>query len=212
MTEGQLRELEKTHQAPVATAFYSTASGFITSLDIAEGDYVMGGQTIMRLANTSSVWVEAQLYTSQLAGVDLTGKVTVQIPEQGNRQYTGRIELVNPLVDPQKRINLIRVSIPNPGNELKPGMAAYIFVNSKQHRSLTLPEEAVIRSGPMALVWVQSGDNTFRYKMVTTGMENNGQVEITYGLQAGDAVVTSGAYLLNSEYKLRNGGSGMQGM
>jgi Cu(I)/Ag(I) efflux system membrane fusion protein len=211
MSKGQVTEIERTHKTRLTTTFYSNASGFITSLDVLEGDYAMGGQSLMKLANVSTVWAEAQVYTSQLSQLDKSGQVTVQIPELG-KEINGKIEFVNPEVNPQSRINLLRVSIPNSGNQLKPGMAAYIIVKGTQRNSIMLPSDAIIKTKDMAMIWISTGNNKFKSQMVTTGIENNGRTEITTGLKQGDIVVTSGAYLVNSEYMLRNGSNSMQGM
>ena len=105
----------------------------------------------------------------------------------------------------------MRVAIPNPGNSLKPGMAAYVILKGEQSDAITLPIDAIIRSENMATVWLKSGPNKFRYQMVTTGAESGNRIQITSGLKTGDTVVVSGAYLLNSEYVLRNGGSSAMG-
>jgi Cu(I)/Ag(I) efflux system membrane fusion protein len=87
------------------------------------------------------------VYTSQLAEVNPNSAAIVQLPDFENMEIHGRIEFVNPEINPDTRINLIRVSIPNSGNQLKPGMPAYVLLKSPQRQSLTLPIDAVIRDG-----------------------------------------------------------------
>ncbi len=211
MSDAQLRQLAKTRKASPTTTFYSTASGYITTLDIREGDYVMEGGTIVQLADLSSLWAEAQVYTSQLASIDRNSIATVQLPDFDGKEIKGRIEFVNPEINPDSRINLIRVSIPNAGNLLKPGMPAYVLLKSPPHNTLTLPIDAVIRDGKGATVWVQTTDKTFKSVMVQTGLEIDDRIEITSGLVTGDIVVVSGAYLLNSEYIFKRGNNPMSG-
>lgn len=210
MNQAQVKEIERTHKTHPTTTFYSNASGFIMSLDVLEGDYTMGGQSLMKLADVSSVWVEAQVYTSQLSQFDKNRPLVVRIPGL-QQEIPGKIEFVNPEVGQQSRINLLRVSIPNPGNQLKPGMPAMIILKGAQQNSIMVPTDAIIKSRDMAMIWLSSGKNKFKSQMVTTGIENNGRTEITTGLKPGDVVVISGAYLLNSEYLLRTGNSSMQG-
>ncbi len=212
MTNGQIKEMERSGKAPLTTTFYSNTSGFITSLDAIEGAYVMEGESLFRLANTSTVWVEAQVYTSQLSELSRTGNITVRLPDLGNKEVSGKIEFVNPEINPQTRLNLVRVSIPNLNNQLKPGMSAYIVVKGQRGNATTLPIDAVIRSENMATVWLKNGPNKFKFQMVKTGFESSNRIEITHGLKRGDTVVITGAYLLNSEYNSRNGGSSMGGM
>ena len=76
---------------------------------------------------------------------------------------------------------------------------------------MTLPVDAVLRDGRMATVWVRSGKNTFKNKMVETGLETGDRIEIRSGLQNGDVVVITGAYLLNSEYIFKKGQDPMEG-
>lgn len=212
MAPSQIRALEQSRKISYTTTFYSTAGGYITQLNITEGNYVMEGQSMVRLANTSSVWVETQAYTSQLSQINNKGKVMVQIPQLSNMKIAGAIEFASPEINPQTRINLLRVSIPNPGNQLKPGMTAYIYLSNEERTAFSVPIDAVIRSNDVAMVWVQTGKGKFSMRKITTGAENGNVIEISSGLKQGDAVVTSGAYLLNSEYLLRNGASSMAGM
>jgi Cu(I)/Ag(I) efflux system membrane fusion protein len=91
-------------------------------------------------------------------------------------------------------------------------MAAYVTIKNKQQNGLLLPSDAVLRNNNNASVWVETGDHTFQNKMVTVGIESENQIEIKSGLQTGDVVVVSGAYLLNSEYIFKKGSSPMAGM
>jgi Cu(I)/Ag(I) efflux system membrane fusion protein len=210
MSEAQISELTRTKTISTLTAFYSFASGYVTTLEGHDGDFVAEGGTIMRLANLSSLWAEAQVYTSQFSQIDRNGKAIVQIPGL-NREIPGIIQFVNPEINPDTRINLIRVEVPNIGNQLKPGMPAYVVLKNHQRNSLTLPVDAVIRHENMNMVWVEVDKNTFKNVMVETGLENDGRIEIISGLKQGDVVVTNGAYLINSEYIFRKGANPMAG-
>jgi len=212
LNETQINELGSTKKASPITTYYSTAGGYITELDIREGDYVMEGGTIVKLADLSTLWVEAQVYSSQLADLQENSMVTVQLPDFNNKEIKGKLEFVNPEINQATRINLIRISIPNPGNYLKPGMSAYVLLKSPRRKSLSLPIDAVIRDGKGATVWVQTGKNTFKNLMVQTGLESDDRIEIISGLSEGDIVVLQGAYLLHSEYVFKKGANPMEGM
>lgn len=211
LSELQVKQLETTDNFSVHTSFYSPGSGYITSLDALEGQYVMEGGTVLRLADLSTLWAEAQVYVSQLSQVDPQSLIEVQFPDFPGKSAKGKIEFVNPEINPETRITLLRVSVPNGNNQFKPGMSAYLLLKGKQHQSLTLPADAVIRESKGATVWLQTGKNTFKSKMIETGMEDNGRVEIRSGLKPGDVVVVSGAYLLNSEYIFKKGTNPMEG-
>jgi membrane fusion protein, copper/silver efflux system len=211
MTEYQIQELANNKKTSSTTTFYSTSSGYITTLDIREGDYVMEGGTIVKLADLSTLWAEAQVYTSQLAEINRNSIATVQLPDFNGKEIKGKIEFVNPEINPDTRINLIRVSIPNPGNLLKAGMPAYVLLKSPPRNTLTLPIDAVIRDGKGATIWVQTANKTFKSVMVQTGLESDDRIEIKSGLHEGDIVVVRGAYLLNSEYIFKKGTNPMSG-
>ncbi len=176
-----------------------------------EGAYVMEGGTVVKLADLSSLWAEAQVYTSQLADIDKSSSATVQLPDFNGKEINGKIEFVNPEINPDTRVNLIRVSIPNSGNQLKPGMPAYVILKTPKRNAIFLPVDAVIRDGKGATVWIQTARETFKSVMVQTGLETGDRIEIKSGLNMGDLIVISGAYLLNSEYIFKRGVSPMAG-
>ena len=209
VSESQIDALAKTKQFSPLTAFYSTATGYVTELPIKEGQYVMEGGVVVKLADLSTLWAEAQVYASQLASVDYQGVATVQLPDMPGAAITGKVTFANPEISTDTRINLLRISIPNTSNQLKPGMPAYVVLKSRAGKALTLPIDAVLRNGQMALVWVQTANNTYKRKMVETGLESGDRIEIQSGLQNGDVVVVSGAYLLNSEYIFKKGSESM---
>ena len=211
MSEIQIQQLADTKKATPVTTFFSTADGYITQMDTREGDYVMEGGALVKLAGLSTLWVEAQVYTSQLAEINSNSIATVQLPGFEGKEIEGKIEFINPEINADTRINLIRVSIPNPGNRLKPGMPAYILLRSPQRKTLTLPVDAVIRDGKGATVWIRTGTHSFKSKMVTVGLESDDRIEIKSGLNSGDVVVTTGTYLLQSEYIFKKGTNLMSG-
>ena len=212
MSSSQIKQLAASKTASTLTSFYSTEAGYITSFDVNEGDYVMEGGSVVQLANLATLWAEAQVYTTQMSSVNMNDKVTVQIPDLNNMDINGTIDFVNPEMNPGTRINLLRVTIQNKDNLLHPGMAAYLIINKRQHNSLTLPSEAVLTDSKGSTVWVQTKPGVYEIRMVTTGVEENDAVEITSGLNDGDVVVTSGAYLLNSEFIFEHGKNPMAGM
>lgn len=211
LTEAQIKELESNRKPTPITTFFSTASGFITQLEIREGDYIMEGGTVVKLADLSTLWAEAQVYTSQMAGINSGSMATVQLSGFDGMEIKGRIEFINPEINPDTRINLIRVSIPNSDNHLKPGMPAYVILKNPQRKTLTLPVNAVLRDGKGATVWVKTGAHSFKNKMVTVGLESNERIEIRSGLSAGEIVVVTGAYLLQSEYIFKKGANPISG-
>ena len=211
MSESQIKQLERSGKATPTTTVFSNAAGYITDLSIAEGDYLAEGGTIVNLADLSSLWAEAQVYSSQMALLQKDSKVTVYIPDLDNLKINGKVDFTNPEISASSRINLVRISVPNKGNLLKPGMPVYVLVENKSRDGLSMPVDAVIRDGKSSTVWVKTAKNTFVNRMVETGLEYEDRIEITSGIKAGDEVVVSGAYLLNSEYIFKKGVDPMAG-
>ncbi|MBC7511305.1 MAG: efflux RND transporter periplasmic adaptor subunit, partial [Ferruginibacter sp.] len=157
LSEAQIREIAVRKTTAPVTTFYSPVAGYIISLDLSEGEYATEGGTIIRVADLSTLWVEVQVYASQLSQINNHAIATVQFPDLPGKQTIGKIEFMNPEINPQTRINLLRVNVANPGNFLKPGMPAYVTIKGKQVNTLTLPSDAVLRTGTGASVWVQRG-------------------------------------------------------
>lgn len=212
MSEQQIRNINKDALANPRTTFFSTASGYITEQNLKEGDYVSEGGNIVKLSGLSTLWVEVQVYATQLSQLNKAKDVMVEIPDFPGKKIPGKISFQNPELNPATRINLIRIIIPNEGNQLKPGMAAYVTVKTGGVNALFLPSDAVLRDGKMAMVWLQTSQNKFKSVMVETGLESGNMIEIKSGIQQNDEVVISGAYLLQSEYIFRKGASPMAGM
>ena len=210
MNESQVKALETQKQAPLTTTYYSTESGYVTSVNVTEGGYVMEGGIVLQLANLSTLWAEAQVYTSQMYRIPRGALATVEVPGVAE-PIRGNIEFANPEVPTETRINLLRIVVPNSGNKLRPGMSTIVKVQTASRNSLTLPTDAIIREANAAIVWVQAGKNKFKSRMVTTGLESDGLTEIQSGLNAGDIVVVSGTYLLHSEYTFKRGSDPMAG-
>ncbi|QEC69718.1 efflux RND transporter periplasmic adaptor subunit [Panacibacter ginsenosidivorans] len=212
MTNEQISQLVQDKQTSTLTSFYSNEAGYITTLNVKEGDYVMDGGTVVQLANLSTLWAEAQVYTTQMSTLNKSEDVNVQIPDLNNQNINGKIDFVNPEINPDTRISVMRVTIPNISNQLHPGMPVYIIVNNKEHNSITLPVDAVLTDSKGSTVWVQTHANVYEIRMVQTGINDGNAVEIISGLKTGDIVVTEGAYLINSEYIFEHGANPMAGM
>lgn len=212
MSESQIRQLEKNRKTSSLTTIFSTASGFITTLDIVEGGYLMEGAPIVHLTDLSSLWVEVQLYASQLSGIHANAVALVTFPDLSGKEVKGKIDFTSPEINMATRINLVRINIPNTANQIKPGMIAYVTLKNNVSSSLTLPADAVIHDKQGTSVWIKTGHATFKNQKVEVGISSNNRVEIKSGLKQGDVVVTSGAYLINSEYIFKKGANPMGGM
>jgi membrane fusion protein, copper/silver efflux system len=212
LSESQVRNLERTKLPQITNSIYSDASGVITNIPLKEGDYVNEGSEVYRLADISNLWVEAQLFTNELGNLQ-EGKQVEIIPEPFPEDVIyGAVTFANPELQQETKINLVRVEVANPGNKYKPGMQAYVSLKSGDKKAIVIPADAVIRNSNNNIVWVQKGKGKFEPRNVELGVQNNNSVEIISGLKEGEPVVTSGTYLLNSEFVFKRGGNPMNAM
>ena len=171
----------------------------------------MEGESIFHIADLSSLWVEAQVYYDDLKMIKENSTAKIYLPDDETRIYEGKISFINPELNPSSRITLIRIEIPNKDKKLKPGMQVSVSILLNRKKSLAVPTDAVILEDKGATVWIKTGLNQFKSVMVHTGIEAKNMTEIIHGLNKGDIIVFSGAYLLNSEFTIRHGSNPMEG-
>ena len=205
MTWKQITELANTKKTQSTLTVYSKVSGVIAEIQMREGESVEEGTTIYKLADLSSLWVEAQVYSNELGILEEGTKVEI-VPDAFPDDATeGIITFSNPELQSQSKINLVRVEVKNSSGKFRPGMQAYVIHYSEEKKAIVLPIDAVLQDSKMKLVWIQNKEGGFESRMVETGIENKFRIEIKSGLNIGDKVVTSGAYLINSEYIFKRG-------
>lgn len=204
LTVGQVNELEKKRAVHTSIPFYSEAAGVIIEMPVKEGEYVGTGTVIYSLADLSTVWVDAQLYSNE-ASLPAGTKAEAEI---GGRKYEAIVELVTPALETNTKISMLKMRIDNKDKSLKPGMMATVQMKGEERKALMIPNSALI-PGKMPVVWVKVGPELFEYRMVKLGMQGPGYAEVVEGLKAGDLLVTSGAYLVNSEFILKKGAASL---
>lgn len=211
LTETQIMEIEQKNIFSNTTTILSPATGIISSVDVKEGAYIMEGESLFHLADLSSLWVEVQVFSDDIKTIRGNMSATITFSGNETKIFAGKIEFINPELSSSTRINIIRIEIPNEKKELKPGMQAQISVLLNKKKVLAVLTDAVLLEGKGATVWLKTGANKYKSAMVHTGTESNGYTEVLHGLHKGDKVVVSGAYLLNSEFIIRNGFGTMEG-
>lgn len=210
LTDAQVSEIEKAGVVPYTVKILSRVDGIVSQLHSSEGEYVMKGAPVLQVADLSTIWVEGQVYSSEQELVKEGMPATIEVPGL-SKNYAGNVVFVNPELNRQSRLNLIRIEIANQARDLKPGMQAYIRLSTGSRDALAVPTDAVIQEEGGASVWVLTRKNMFISKMVQTGVESDGHTEIRSGLRKGDIIVKTGAYLLNSEYIFQKGMNPMAG-
>jgi len=212
MTSEQLSELQRKGVPESVLTVYADRSGVIAEVMVTMGDYVTEGTPIYSLANLSSVWVEAQVYSSEAAAIPEGAKAQVTFSSLPDKKLEGKITFANPELLTDSKLLLVRMEIPNNDYALTPGMQAYITTHTSEKEALAVPSSAVLRDSQGATVWLKKAPGAYEPRMVEIGIENKEYIEILSGLEEGDAVVTSGAYLLQSEFIFKKGQDPMAGM
>ena len=211
LTEKQISEMEKKDEVPLFTSFYSQTEGYITEIGIKEGDYLMQGQMIYKLNDLSTIWVEAQSFSTETETFKIGQEVKITFESMPEKTIRAKITFISPELSKNSQINSIRVQLNNEDNQFYPGMIATVTATVSQKYTLTLPLDAVLQEAKGSTVWIQNEAGTFENRMVETGMQNSKQIEILSGIAKGQKVIISGAYLINSEYRLKKGANPMEG-
>lgn len=186
------------------TTVAAPIDGIVAELMVREGATVMPGMPLVRLQGTASVWAEGQVPESQAAHLRPGLAVRATSPAVPGQTFDGRVQALLPEVDPATRTRRARLELANAGGRLVPGMFVEMRIaESARQRTLLVPSEAVIRTGRRSLVMLAEDEGRFRPVEVRTGLEVDGQAEILAGLSAGQRVVLSGQFLIDSEASLR---------
>ncbi|HEY4327513.1 MAG TPA: efflux RND transporter periplasmic adaptor subunit [Mucilaginibacter sp.] len=212
LSSSQIKTLAASGKESATTTVLSKINGTVSDIAVHEGDYVAEGMPILKTQALGSLWVEAQLYANETLNYKENEKVSVSFPDLNGQVITGKVEFINPELSDASKVDLIRVSISNPQGLIRPGMQAYIFLDNGGQRSLAIPVSAMLISEKGNMIWIKNADGTFSPRMITVGSGNSTYVPILSGINPGDKIVTSGAYLLNSEAIFKNGDKAMGGM
>jgi len=212
LSASQINKLATTQEVSATTMILSNVAGSVSDIAVHEGDYVTEGMTVLKTQGLNSLWVEAQLYASEAGNYKENDLVNVSFPDLGGQIIKGKIEFINPELSDASKVDLIRISIPNPEGLVRPGMLAYIAIGGGNNRSLAVPSSAILTNGKGSIVWVKNTNGSFSPRMIKHDAGNQNYVSVLSGLNAGDVVVTNGAYLLNSEAIFKNGSDQMAGM
>ncbi len=204
MTEKQIKELEANQQASPLLTYYSGTNGFITKLLINEGEYTEIGKPLFQVGNLHTVWIETEVYVNEIKNLNERTEASIKIDALPQQMLKGKIVFENPALEESSKINLVRFQVENENNLIRPGMMARVTVDYDQKQALVVPKDALL-IGRMKMVWIEVEPGMFESRTVETGIENKRFVEILSGLKKGELIVTSGAYLLNSEFILKQG-------
>ena len=211
ISEAQIDQLEQSRQPRRTLTLHSPYGGIVTMKKALQGMRVMAGEELLQIADLSRIWVNAEIYEQDLPWVKSGRRARVELPYAG-KMLEGKVETVLPYLNGESRTATARIVFANPGLELKPDMYANVLIDTESiPGALAVPDDAVLRSGQGSLVFVALGEGRFEPRLVETGAAaDDGFVQIRSGLAAGDQVVVSAQFMLDSESKLREAIQKMQ--
>jgi len=204
MTEEQVRIVENNGKVFPRITLTAPIGGVIAELGAREGMTVAAGAPLFRINGLGTVWVNAEVPEALAAQVRPGATVHVRTSAFPGETFNGRVSAILPEVNPATRTLKARIEVANPRGKLVPGMFANVgFAPSASRKVLLVPSEAVIQTGTRSVVMLAQEGGRFAPVDVQAGMEANGQVEILKGLEAGQKVVVSGQFLIDSEASLK---------
>lgn len=212
ISEKQIRDLEEEGEAQRTLTLYAPDSGFVIKKDAYQGMKIMPNKELYTIADLSTVWVNVDIYESELPFVRLGQMAKVTLSYDPGATFSGKVSYIYPSVDEKTRTAKVRLEFPNTGFKLKPDMYvnAEIKVDGGSH--LAVPQEAVLDSGIRKVVFIDKGDGHFEPKEVKLGTQMDGYYQVLSGLTEGEKIASSSAFLLDSESRLSEAMAGMAGM
>lgn len=202
----QIAELGGMEHAPAVVTFLSPIDGHVVEKAMVyNGSAVMAGQLVLRLADRSTMWFEARVPEGSIGRVRVGQRAVARVNALPGQTFEGEVVFVHPHLDEMTRTALVRMAMPNPDGVLRSAMYAIADIDVGSADSVTLiPREAVIDTGEKQLVFVSTGKGRFEPRNVAIGLSGEqGLVEVRSGLKAGESVVSSGQFLIDSESRLR---------
>jgi Cu(I)/Ag(I) efflux system membrane fusion protein len=203
--EEQVRALEQRGAPEHAVTVHSPAAGTVTEKMIVAGQTVEPGMMLYKIVDFSRVWVVGAIYQQDVGLVRVGQKADVELDYYPGERFTGTLTYVAPELDMDSRTLAVRLELANsPDVKVKPGMNATITIHAAlNRRAVTVPEQAVIRTGLRTLVIVARPGGRFEPRAIVAGQTAEGHTEVVQGVQAGEAIVVSAQFLIDSESNLR---------
>ena len=210
--ESQIAELEKAGKPTIRLPIYTPLSGIVIEKMVQQGQYVNTGEVLFNIADLSKVWVEIDVFESEVPYVRVGQQVEIRSAVEHGSPVNGRISFIYPFHDPKTHTVKARVEMANPGQKLKPDMFVNAIIKVPLVQGIVLPVTAVIDTGKRQVVWLETSPGMFEPRDVQAGERIDDKIQILSGLKPGDKVAVSGGYLIDSESQLKGSGGGHENM
>jgi membrane fusion protein, copper/silver efflux system len=201
--EEQVKEIEITKKPVKTMTIKSPASGYVFQKPVFKGTRVAPGDKIFDIVDLSTVWVLADIYEYEIPLVKVGQNARITLSYYPGKEIFSRVDFVYPSLSGQTRTAKVRFVLPNPNLLFKPQMFANVEMELNMGERLSIPETAILDTGTRQVVYVDLGEGIFSPRQIKTGDRGNGMVEVLSGLKDGERVASSGAFLIDSEAKLK---------
>ena len=210
ISDDQIRTLDETGEVSRTLTFYSPIAGFVMDRKAFPQTSVTPDTELYTVSDLSTVWVNADIFEYEAPFVKVGQHAEMQLSYYPGKTWKGHVSFIYPTVDPTTRTVKVRAEFPNPDFMLKPQMFADVDLTINYGIQIVVPQEAVLDAGKEQRVFVAKGDGYFEPHQITTGAKLDGKVVVLSGLKAGETVVSSGNFLVDSESRLKSAAGSMQ--
>lgn len=200
--ESEIKKLESSGKVITDLTFNSPVSGYITERNVLPNMYVQPETKLYTVADLATVWVNANIFQTDIGRIKPGAPVAVTVDAYPGRTFAGRVSEVLPQVDMNTRTARVRIVLPNSTLKLMPGMFVNVALKIALGRQLVVPATAVLHAGTRQMVFVSRGEGNFDPREVQTAEHAGDKVIIAKGLKAGETVVSSANFLIDSESQL----------
>jgi RND family efflux transporter MFP subunit len=212
LSEAQIQQVLATGQPIKNITLYSPIGGYVLERKAFSQVKVMPDTDLYTVADLSRVWIMADVFEYEAPNIRVGQTARVTLSYEKNRSFLAKVNYIQPQVDPMTRTLKVRLDAGNPGIALKPDMYVDVTFTVDSALALTVPSGAVLQAGDKNTVFVGHGDGYLEPRDVTIGEQKGDRITILKGLKAGERIVTSGNFLIDSESQLKAAASGMGGM
>jgi len=205
VTADEIKRLNRERTVKQRVQINSQTDGFVAHLGVRQGQYITPATDIMSITELDRVWVLVEVFERQAAWVQHGQRAEVELDYLPGRRWEGAVDYVYPELDKQTRTLKVRLRFENQSEILRPNMFARVTIfGTETPPVIHIPREALIRGGLVNRVVIALGDGKFRAQPVEVGIESGNQIEIRRGIDAGDPVVISGQFLIDSESNIES--------
>ncbi len=207
----EIAELERTGKPTDRLVFRSPFEGVVSEAPMKVGMNVKRGDKLISVIDLTSLWIWVSFYEDEVGLLREGQLLTGTLPALQNRSFEGKIGAISPTIDPVKRTALVRIDVPNPNGQLRPGMYANVVVKIDAGEDLAIPAEAILPTGSRMLVFVDQGSGRLEPRFIQVGRQfadfadpsQERYYQITSGLKKGERIVSSANFLIDAEAQVQ---------